>query len=63
LKKVPNTLFFISKRIFHQISIPLKFSISTREFERAFGKSNCLGFDLFYIIQMNIFNDFKIIDI
>jgi len=37
---VPNTLVYISKTIFNQISIPLKFSISTREFERAFGKSN-----------------------
>jgi len=62
LKKVPNTLFFTSKRIFFPISIPLIFSISTREFERAFGKSNCLGFDLFYIIQMNICNDFETID-
>jgi len=37
---VQSTLVFISKTIFNQISIPLNFSISTREFERAFGKSN-----------------------
>jgi len=62
LKKVRNTLFFTYKRIFNQISIPLNFNILTRESERAFGKTNCQGFDLFYIIQMNTCNDFKIID-
>jgi len=50
-------LFIISKGIFDQISIPLKFIISTPEFESAFGKANFwFSFALCYT---NIFNNLK----